>query len=303
MRPESSGLVTEPQVSRQAAKKINLPMQYWLSALALLALCFGLYTFCDALLRHWGDIGYFNAAIFPLCFYIVQDLFLTIVIIRSTIKLSDLQRKRQYTLLDGSANLAVTQPRIADKFLPHPLVIDQRISWAYYIRGAGYYLAICIAIYGFSFLAEYVLWKHMNVDLFICISGAVMLLFILFIWSLPMKSRTYEQLVAMENGLLKRTKHGELFIPWHEVRLFAIDNTAIIDWKTNLMPFMRGDIPTYYELSSEQVTLQWRWLRPPRWYELSIAEPALGYEIYNQQMQALLSLIVAKTGLPLHDLR
>ncbi|GHO86679.1 hypothetical protein [Dictyobacter formicarum] len=303
MSPESSGLVTEPQVSRKAVKKINLPLPYGLSALFLLALCGGLYTFCDVLLRHWGDIGYFNGAIFPVFFNIVQVVFFTIVVISSTVKLSDLQRKRQDTLLDGSVNLAAAQPRVVDGFLPHLLIIDQRISWAYYIRGAGYYLAIGIAIYGFSFLMEYMLWKHMDVDLFICVSGAGALLFILFIWSLTAKSRAYEQLVAMEHGLLKRTKQRELFIPWHEVRLFAIDNTAIMDWKTNLLPFMRSDIPTYYELSSEQVILQWRWLRPPRWYELSIAEPALGYEIYNQQMQVLLSIIVVKTGQPLYDLR
>jgi hypothetical protein len=50
-------------------------------------------------------------------------------------------------------------------------------------------------------------------------------------------------------------------------------------------------------------TSDWSWIRHSNLRVLFLARPALSKEEYDRQMQALLSLIVARTGLPLYDLR
>ncbi|GCE19004.1 hypothetical protein KDK_28040 [Dictyobacter kobayashii] len=111
------------------------------------------------------------------------------------------------------------------------------------------------------------------------------------------------QLIATENGLLKKGPFRQQLMPWNEVRLFAIDSVSIERNGNPLFVSRHTHAPTFFELSSEKDILCWQWLRPPRWYELAMARPVMGYQVYEQQMQALLSIIVAKTGQPLYDLR
>jgi hypothetical protein len=82
---------------------------------------------------------------------------------------------------------------------------------------------------------------------------------------------------------------GEHLIHWHEARLFAI----------------RGGLPgtpaTRYELSNPSTVVTFGRARPRRWWALY--HPVLPWEHYEAQMEALLDLIAAKTGLPLYDVR
>jgi len=56
-----------------------------------------------------------------------------------------------------------------------------------------------------------------------------------------------------------------------------------------------------YELSSARNIVRWTWfLRKTSWVDLG---PTISHDEYNRQMQALLSLVAAKTGLQLYDLR
>jgi len=79
-------------------------------------------------------------------------------------------------------------------------------------------------------------------------------------------------------------------IKWSEVRLFAI------------YPIRKhADLPVYYELASETTIVRWKRMRPDMRPRLS-KMPA-PFEEYDRQMDALLFVIAAKTGLPLYDLR
>lgn len=60
--------------------------------------------------------------------------------------------------------------------------------------------------------------------------------------------------------------------------------------------------PRYFELSGPSDVVQWWRLRPGSLLA-RIYEPAASFPDYDAQMDALLSLIAARTGLPLHDLR
>lgn len=79
-------------------------------------------------------------------------------------------------------------------------------------------------------------------------------------------------------------------IEWSEARLFAIYPTR-----------KRTDFPIWYELSGETTIARWRSMRPGAFSRFS--KTPVPFEEYDRQMEALLSLIAAKTGLPLYDLR
>lgn len=92
--------------------------------------------------------------------------------------------------------------------------------------------------------------------------------------------------VAMHEGLWTHT------VMWHEARLFAMYNT---------LGAHKSGAAITYELSSAKDIVRWTWvLRKTYWVGL---EPTIPHDEYNRQMQALLSFVTAKTGLPLYDLR
>jgi hypothetical protein len=96
------------------------------------------------------------------------------------------------------------------------------------------------------------------------------------------------QIEVTEDQFTMRVASIEQAVPWEEARLFAITH---------------GRHATLtYELASATASAPWMWLRldtfTARFYEPTIPQ----YE-YDRQMEALLALIAAKTGLPLYDLR
>ena len=84
--------------------------------------------------------------------------------------------------------------------------------------------------------------------------------------------------------------HGK--IKWDEARRFARYPT---------FGDRKSKRTITYELSSTTDIIRWTWIQRKSF--LSSMEPAIPLAAYHQQMQALLSLIAAKTGLPLYDLR
>lgn len=79
-------------------------------------------------------------------------------------------------------------------------------------------------------------------------------------------------------------------IEWSEARLFAIYPTR-----------NRSDPPRFYELVGANAIVRWRRVRPGD--ALRLTKPPTSFEDYDRQIEALLALIAAKTGLPLYDLR
>lgn len=83
---------------------------------------------------------------------------------------------------------------------------------------------------------------------------------------------------------------GNSSIKWSEVCLFAI------------YPARKPtDQRMYYELAGRTAIVRWRRMRPDDPFRFT--KPPASFEEYDRQMDALLSLIAAKTGLPLYDLR
>ncbi len=78
----------------------------------------------------------------------------------------------------------------------------------------------------------------------------------------------------------------ERAIAWTDARLFSV------------FAVRRQGNNVYYELSSAKRILRWNWDR-----SLRGLRPTTSQEEYNRQMEAVLRIIAAKTGLPLYDLR
>ncbi len=101
-----------------------------------------------------------------------------------------------------------------------------------------------------------------------------------------------QQIKVTEGGLAARNGIQTSRVLWHEACLFVMYGT---------FSAQKNGAAITYELSSARDIVRWTWvLRKTHWVGL---EPTIPRDEYNRQMQALLSLVAAKTGLPLYDLR
>jgi hypothetical protein len=103
--------------------------------------------------------------------------------------------------------------------------------------------------------------------------------------------RQYCEITATAEGLTIQQRQITYHIPWHEARLFAITRGI-----------KRTGSPVFYELSSAATFAPLIRLRRNTLFPSNL-KPALPFDEYERQREALLSVIAAKTGLPLYDLR
>ncbi len=99
-----------------------------------------------------------------------------------------------------------------------------------------------------------------------------------------------ERGIKVQESSLKSMGCNLRTIEWDEARLFAIYPTR-----------KRNDLTMYYELADETAIVRWRRMLPGR--QSPVTKTPIPFEEYDRQMDALLSVIAAKTGLPLYDLR
>jgi hypothetical protein len=121
-------------------------------------------------------------------------------------------------------------------------------------------------------------------------------LFFLF-WDLMLSSiaafvliaRARESIILTDSGMQVSRYGSTRSILWSEARLFAI------------YAGKRAGLPEFYELSSSTSIVRWRRLR--RKTGFFSTKFGLSSEEYTSKMDALLSVIAAKTNLGLYDLR
>ncbi|GER88004.1 hypothetical protein KDW_21660 [Dictyobacter vulcani] len=212
-------------------------------------------------------------------------------------------RRRHSAATGNSALLAISQPPPDETLYRVPIMIDQKINWSGYIKFALIICIILLLMYFIAALIEYSIWKTIFInEISIAMYFVVIAIFLI---ALAFVARSYAkvQLIVADTGLIKKSSRGDQFMSWNEVRLFAID--AVEGGKDVMTNFQTSyhHMPTLFEVSSAKDMLQWRFLRPPRWYEIAFAQPVMGYVVYEQQMQTLLAIIATKTKQPLYDLR
>lgn len=110
--------------------------------------------------------------------------------------------------------------------------------------------------------------------------------------------RGYQTLTVDEQGIRVRVGFGRVHtMRWNEAKLFAISSSYKFGYNNRLSV---QQLPTYYELSNARDVVRWRWVH---WRSFIAIEPTLPVAEYDEQMRAVLSLVSAKTGLTLCDVR
>jgi hypothetical protein len=195
--------------------------------------------------------------------------------------------------------LATEQPIPNASALPLSTILraKNRVSTNLFIFGLLYVVIAMLMIAGeFAFTATQSHSAPIYVSTATLLINAIILLLLLFlagIGAIFTSRQTTQQLEFTETGLLKRTGKKVIVMPWDEARLFAIIPASPAVKKTS-------GPPTTYELSSANEVL--RWSASER-MALFVGQAAVTSDEYRRQMQALLSVITARTDLPLYDLR
>ena len=106
--------------------------------------------------------------------------------------------------------------------------------------------------------------------------------------------RSQQWLEVTDDGLSFRTLISKRTIRWRDALLFAVH----LPISASRPIFATDDI---YEVSSARSIIHWTWKKG--WFPSQVVRTRVHPETQQQQMQGLLSIIRAKTGLSLYDFR
>jgi hypothetical protein len=214
-----------------------------------------------------------------------------------------LEQRRQAAAKADHSLLAAEQPGPDATALPLPTTVGQRPKWVTFLLLPGIMLLIMlIAVIAFVVFLPHLVpplphhraLPHNFLFIVVGISVIFILLYCGLIFGI-LNAKVRQQLTVTEHGLIMVGLLPKVHsVSWQEARLFAIDGI----YGAKKYPY-----PSIYELSRANDVIRWSWMRRNSARALFFAQPTLPAEEYEKQMQALLSLIAARTGLPLYDLR
>jgi len=202
------------------------------------------------------------------------------------------ERRRQRAAQGDQTLLAQEQPGADEKALSLPFTIGTRISRKYLfaIMGSlGLLALLAIVLYIFSGSGAQSSFEHFLNSLLPILAIAVVVIGVLFAVVLFWRGR--QEIEVTESGLVTRFGGKVSKMNWNEARLFAV---------YGVLGARNRALASTYELSSANKIVRWVWVRREN-YNLHLA-PASSRDEYNRQMGDLVSLVAAKTGVPLYDL-
>lgn len=199
--------------------------------------------------------------------------------------------QRRQLAASGDQSLLARQQIVPNKVaLPLPTTLKMRSNWPGFVAITAILMLIMAVIVVIPYILVDGASPHpSHVFLTYLVLALPILLIPLIAVSLVFFLRRRRAIEVSENGLTLYDVSGAHYVPWNEARLFAI--------------YMgKKDAPAiFYELASAKDIVRWTWLR--KFSKFSTELPTTSIEEYNRQMQALLSLIAGRTGLPLYNLR
>ncbi len=206
-----------------------------------------------------------------------------------------LEQRRQAAARGDHNLLAAEQPLPNATALPLPITLRRPHSGKMYIRLLTIMLLLVLILFilfyvVLSFLFPLLPGSQLSPQTFVLIILVSFAFVILLVFGLSfgmLYAQEREQLTVTEYGLMKIGPWGKVHsVSWQEARLFAIDGMYSLKKIDRI-------IPTRYELSSAHDILHWG----------SLLDTAVFSEKAGTPLQAQHSLIAARTGLPLYDLR
>lgn len=250
----------------------------------------------------FGDSRLFLSTFFA--FLTVVSSTLSIIMYMKQIQFwKRLEQRRQAAAKADHSLLAAEQPVPDATALRLPTTIGKRPKWATLLILPGIVLLIMlIAVIAFVVFLPHLVpplphhraLPHISIFIVLGISVIFILLYCGLIFGI-LYAKVRQQLTVTEHGLIMVGLLPKVHsVSWQEARLFAIDG---------IYGLKKYPYPSIYELSSANDVIRWGWMRRNSARALFFAQPTLPAEEYEKQMQGLLSLIAARTGLPLYDLR
>ena len=208
------------------------------------------------------------------------------------------ERRRQEAARGAQNLLAAEQPVPSDSALSLPITIAQRPNRVILLIPG--LVAVLAIVFAFSIVYVYPqsLSPHHPVPLstLYAIAGVAIIAVALLGGLLFAVTyyRVRQQITVTQDGILMLGVRKVHSMRWDEARLFAIDG---------LNGAKKVNEPFLFELSSTNEVIRWNWLRKSTRRIIFLAKPTVPRAEYERQMHALNSLIAARTGLPLYDLR
>jgi len=200
-----------------------------------------------------------------------------------------IEQRRQEAAFGDQMLLAAEQPAPDATALSLPITIKQGMSKLFVLTFVMDAL-IVDTLFGYPLMRN-----NPSIGSVIVICILVLITSIMFGVLVAMLYREFDQQIDVtEEGLTSRYKGKVSSICWSEVTLFATYGA---------FETQRSKIVGIYELSGANSVVRWKWYKYKRKNLLMSLGPIISLDEYNRQMQALLSLVAAKTGLPLYDLR
>jgi hypothetical protein len=204
--------------------------------------------------------------------------------------------QRRFAAIRGNrALLAVEQP-VANPFaLQLPCTIKSRPGKGGILFIIAISLIVALLLVGLpSWLNNNFLFfssnRLYNFLILFAIAASVMTILLLVLFFSPIGT---QKIVVTEQDLSVSAGGQKSTIRWEEARLFAVYNA---------FGAQKSGAVLTYELSSIRNIVRWSWVQRRDRFNMRLV-PTIPLDEYNRQMQALNELIVARTGLPLSDLR
>jgi hypothetical protein len=155
-----------------------------------------------------------------------------------------------------------------------------------------YFTFFTVVVVVFLAICNFFLWPLVSSWLWFLLIDMLIVLLFSFVFVICVRS-SRRPIEVNEAGIKSRDQYKKaIFMSWRDVRLFA----------RYPQPELFSDSQVIcYELASASHSVCWTWM-PRRTFLTFLVDPALFSDEYSSRLQALCSLIVARTGLPLYDL-
>jgi cell division protein FtsW (lipid II flippase) len=269
----------DPQ--RKAIRLIFVILGLLLSGVVIM---FGIIYATDPSAQH--DIFAFLILELLLCSLIVVIMFLALSLLKR------IDKRRAQAMQGDPTMLAADQPVPNEVALAVPTTIQLKAAGGYLLFMNGTMVIMAVAAVGlilfFSISASIPF-----IDLIIIV-GIVLVIFLLAALMIAAASFLVRRLIRYrvdvnEQGITFNYTILKSHIDWSAASLFTVNAVK------------KAKRPKMYELSNSDIIVRWIWV-PRDVYFFYPFKPELPYEQYDQQMQALLEFVAAKTHLPLYDI-
>ena len=223
------------------------------------------------------------------------SVLVSVVIFLQELFLRRIQQRRQEAAFGDQMLLATEQPAPDATALSLPMTIKQGMRKRFVLFGVVEMLVVVVLVGGYLVYPS--MRNHFSSGLLIVIGLSLAIFLIMMGVAFAMISRQLsQQLYLTEDGLTSRYMGTVSSIRWGEATLFATYAYAAFGAQ-------KSRVASTYELSGANSMVKWTWYKYKGKNSFMSIGPTIPIDEYNRQMQALLSLVVARTGLPLYDLR